>query len=50
MVLYANIDQTLLNKSHGPMHYKIGTLNNIPNRQTILKYTSSVAFTLVQNT
>ena len=23
-VLYENIDQILLNKSHGPMHYKIG--------------------------
>jgi len=23
-VLYTNIDQTLANKLHGPMHYKIG--------------------------
>ena len=23
-VLHENIDQTLLNKLHGPMHYKIG--------------------------
>jgi len=24
LVLYKNIDQTLRNKSHGPMHFKIG--------------------------
>jgi len=24
LVLYTNIDQKLRNKSHGPMHYKIG--------------------------
>ena len=24
VVLHMNIDQTLSNKSHGPMHYKIG--------------------------
>jgi len=34
MVLYDNIDLTLLNKLHGPMKYKIGVYSVVITRQS----------------